>query len=65
MLPWLPAPCIIVPAAGSTIRFPSPGKDDGNPLGTEISSSTVTVESDYFIASGVMFRNDPVGDEVV
>jgi hypothetical protein len=44
VLPWLPAPCIIMPAAGSTHRCPIPGKD-GNPLGTE-SSSTVTVESD-------------------
>jgi hypothetical protein len=63
VLPWLPAPCIIMPAAGLTRGCPSPGKD-GNPLGTE-SSSTMTMESDYFITNGVMFRKDAVGDEVV
>jgi pectinesterase len=52
-----------MPAAGSTRRCPSPG-NDGKPLGAE-SSSTVTVESDYFIANGVMFRNGAVDDEVV
>ena len=34
----------------------TPGKD-GKPLGVD-GSSTVTVESDYFIAYGVVFRND-------
>nr|XP_034594615.1 pectinesterase QRT1-like [Setaria viridis] len=34
----------------------TPGKD-GKPLGT-VGSATVTVESDYFIASGLVFKND-------
>ncbi|XP_066328898.1 pectinesterase 1-like [Miscanthus floridulus] len=34
----------------------TPGKD-GKPIGVD-GSSTVTVESDYFIAYGVVFRND-------
>jgi pectinesterase len=34
----------------------TPGKD-GRPLGVD-NSSTVTIESDYFIANGVVFQND-------
>ena len=37
-----------------TRRCPSPGKD-GKPLGTD-DSSTLTMESNYFIADGAVFR---------
>lgn len=35
----------------------TPGKKDGKPVGT-VGSTTVAVESDYFVAHGVVFKND-------
>ncbi|CAN6382086.1 unnamed protein product [Urochloa humidicola] len=35
----------------------TPGKDGGKPVGT-VGSTTVAVESDYFVAHGVVFKND-------
>ncbi|KAL6592145.1 hypothetical protein ACP70R_049597 [Stipagrostis hirtigluma subsp. patula] len=35
----------------------TPGKKDGKPVGT-VGSTTVAIESDYFVAYGVVFKND-------